>query len=444
MDTTLQKIYSLTKTDIVEAEKHLMVGGGTPGPVLVKGKGVRVEDVSGKSYIDCTSQSWAMYLGFANEEIIDTLCEHSKKMTHIHQGFNSLPRYYLAERLAQLAPPALNRVSFTVGGGPAIESAMKIALRNRPGSKEFIVLWDAYHGTVFSAASMSWIATQACGAFTGQLNFLPMLQTVHRVPNPYCYRCYFGQQPETCDLMCAEMLRLTIERGVNGPAAGLILEPIQASGGQIIFPKRYLERVRQICDEYEIPMIYDEIQTFCRIGEWFAADYFDVVPDIIVLGKGIGAGLPIAAIIIHDKLEGFSMKAEDLHTFANNSLSQVAAARQIDIIERDDVLGNTRRMGAYLADGLRELQSDFPEMGDIRAAGLHIGIEFVATTTTKEPLTEECIEIRNKGMQLGAIFGLGGARRNVLKVKPPLIISQEEVHEILDILRQAMQLVLRQ
>lgn len=444
MDTTLQKIYSLTKTDIVEAEKHLMVGGGTPGPVLVKGKGVRVEDVSGKSYIDCTSQSWAMYLGFANEEIIDTLCEHSKKMTHIHQGFNSLPRYYLAERLAQLAPPALNRVSFTVGGGPAIESAMKIALRNRPGSKEFIVLWDAYHGTVFSAASMSWIATQACGAFTGQLNFLPMLQTVHRVPNPYCYRCYFGQQPETCDLMCAEMLRLTIERGVNGPAAGLILEPIQASGGQIIFPKRYLERVRQICDEYEIPMIYDEIQTFCRIGEWFAADYFDVVPDIIVLGKGIGAGLPIAAIIIDDKLEGFSMKAEDLHTFANNSLSQVAAARQIDIIERDDVLGNTRRMGAYLADGLRELQSDFPEMGDIRAAGLHIGIEFVATTTTKEPLTEECIEIRNKGMQLGAIFGLGGARRNVLKVKPPLIISQEEVHEILDILRQAMQLVLRQ
>ncbi|MEJ2554785.1 MAG: aminotransferase class III-fold pyridoxal phosphate-dependent enzyme [Anaerolineae bacterium] len=444
MDTTLQKIYSLTKTDIVEAEKHLMVGGGTPGPVLVKGKGVRVEDVSGKSYIDCTSQSWAMYLGFANEEIIDTLCEHSKKMTHIHQGFNSLPRYYLAERLAQLAPPALNRVSFTVGGGPAIESAMKIALRNRPGSKEFIVLWDAYHGTVFSAASMSWIATQACGAFTGQLNFLPMLQTVHRVPNPYCYRCYFGQQPETCDLMCAEMLRLTIERGVNGPAAGLILEPIQASGGQIIFPKRYLERVRQICDEYEIPMIYDEIQTFCRIGEWFAADYFDVVPDIIVLGKGIGAGLPIAAIIIHDKLEGFSMKAEDLHTFANNSLSQVAAARQIDIIERDDVLGNTRRMGAYLADGLRELQSDFPEMGDIRAAGLHIGIEFVATTTTKEPLTEECIEIRNKGMQLGAIFGLGGARRNVLKVKPPLIISQAEVHEILDILRQAMQLVLRQ
>jgi 4-aminobutyrate aminotransferase-like enzyme len=443
MDTTLQKIYSLTKTDIVEAEKHLMVGGGTPGPVLVKGKGVRVEDVSGKSYIDCTSQSWAMYLGFANEEIIDTLCEHSKTMTHIHQGFNSLPRYYLAKRLAQLAPPALNRVSFTVGGGPAIESAMKIALRNRPGSKEFIVLWDAYHGTIFSAASMSWIATQASGAFTGQLNFLPMLQTVHRAPNPYCYRCYFGQQPETCDLMCAEMLRLTIERGVNGPTAGLILEPIQASGGQIIFPKRYLKRVRQICDEYEIPLIYDEIQTFCRIGEWFAADYFDVVPDIIVLGKGIGAGLPIAAIIIHDKLEGFSMKAEDLHTFANNSLSQVAAARQIDIIERDDVLGNTRRMGACLADGLRELQSDFPEMGDIRAAGLHIGIEFVAPTTTKEPLTEKCIEIRNMGMQLGAIFGLGGARRNVLKVKPPLIINQEEVHEILDILRQAMQLVLR-
>jgi 4-aminobutyrate aminotransferase-like enzyme len=443
MDSILQKIYGMTQADIAEARKHLMVGGGTPGPTLVKGKGVRVWDIDGKSYIDCTSQSWAMYLGFGNEEIADTLYEHSKNMTHIHQGFDSLPRFYLSQRLASLAPATMNRVSFTVGGGAAIESAMKIALRNRKGSKEFVALWDAFHGTIFDAASASWIATQASGQFTGQQHFLPVLHTVHRVPNPYCYRCYFGQQPDRCDLMCAEMLRLTLQRGVNGPAAGVLLEPVQASGGQIIFPKRYLERVRQICDEFGVPLIYDEIQTYCRIGDWYAANYYGVSPDVIVLGKGLGGGLPIAAIIIDDKLEGFSMKAEDLHTFANNSLSQVAAAKQIEIIERDGVLENTRRMGAYLADGLRKLQQEFPEMGDIRQVGLHIGIEYVRDPKTNEPTVDKCVQIREVGMQLGAIFGLGGARRNVLKVKPPLIIKQDEADEVLDILKRTMQRVLR-
>lgn len=354
-----------------------------------------------------------------------------------------MSRFYLARKLAELAPDGMDRVSFTVGGGPAVEAAMKVALKNRPGAKEFIALWDAYHGTVFGAASASWIATQASGKFTGQQHFLPVLHTVHRVPNPYCYRCHFGQEPGSCDLMCAEMLRMTIQRSVNGPAAGFILEPIQASGGQIPAPRRYLERVREICDEFGVPLIFDEVQTFCRIGEWFASDYYGVTPDIIVLGKGLGGGLPIAAIIIRDTLEGFSLKAEELHTFANNSLSQVAAIKQIEVIERDNVLENTRRTGAYLAEGLRELQEEFPEMGDVRAVGLHIGVEYVEDPETKEPAFEKCIRIREEGMRLGAIFGLAGPRKNVLKIKPPLIVTREEADEILDILRQAMQKVLR-
>ena len=443
MDSALERVYNMTEADIEAAKRHLMVGGGTPGPILVKGKGVRIQDVDGNSYLDCTSQSWAMYLGFANDEISNIIHEQSQSLTHVHQGFGTLSRLYLARRLAEVAPDGLNRVSFTVGGGPAVEAAMKIALRNRPGTKEFISLWDAYHGTVFGAASLSWITTQASGAFTGQKEFLPMLHTTHRVPNPYCYRCYFGQKPESCDLMCAEMLRLTLQRSVNGPAAGFILEPIQASGGQIPVPKRYLERVREICDEFGVPLIFDEIQTFCRIGEWFAAEYYGVTPDIVVLGKGLGAGLPIAAIIIHDSLDGFTGRSEEQHTFANNSLSQVAAIKQMEIIERDKVLENTRRMGSYLAEGVQELQREFPEMGDIRAIGLHIGVEYVQDPVTKEPGVDMCGAIREEGMRLGALFGRGGANRQVLKIKPPLIVAQEECDEILDTLRRAMQKVLR-
>jgi 4-aminobutyrate aminotransferase len=445
MDPTLEKVYGMSRTEIDEAKQHLMVGGGTPGPVLVKGKGVHVQDIEGKRYIDCTSQSWALYLGYANDQINQVVYEHMQNLSHVHQGFDTLPRYYLARRLSGLAPAGMGRVSFTVGGGPAVEAAMKVCLHNRPGAKEFVSLWDAYHGSTFAAASLSWIATQASGHFTGQTTFLPMLHTTHRAPNPYCYRCVFNTHgdPESCDLSCAEMLRYTIQRSVNGPAAGVILEPLQASGGQIIFPKRYLVRVREICDEFGVPLIFDEIQTFCRIGDWFAATYFDVTPDIIVMGKGLGAGLPIAAIIIRDKLEGFTMKAEELHTFANNSLAQVTAIKLIDVIEQDKLLENTRRMGAYIEKGLRELQKDYPEMGDIRAIGLHIGIEFVEDPVTREPAIDKCVAIRDAGMKLGAIFGLGGAHKNVLKVKPPLIITEREADEVLDILQRAMQRVLR-
>jgi len=441
VDSTLEKVYGMGSAEIAEARRNLMVGGGTPGPVLVKGKGVRVQDINGRSYIDCTSQSWALYLGYANDEINQVICEHIQNLSHVHQGFDTLPRFYLAHRLAQLAPTGMSRVGFTVGGGLAIESAMKVCLHNRPGAKEFISLWDAYHGTTFTSASLSWIATQASGAFTGQQHFLPLLHTVHKVPNPYCYRCHFGQEPETCDLTCAEMLKLTIQKSVNGPAGGVIMEPIQASGGQIVFPKRYLLRVREICDETGVPLVFDEIQTFCRIGQWFAAQHYGVTPDIIVLGKALGAGLPIACIVIGDKLEGLSMKSEDLHTFANNSAAQVTAAKQIEIIERDDLLGNARRMGTHLAGGLRKLQQEFPEMGDIRQAGLHVGVEYVRDPDTKEPAVDECVRVRDEGMRLGAIFGLGGAHRNVLKIKPPLIINQAQADEVLDILRRAMRRV---
>ena len=228
--------------------KHLMVGGGTGGLILVRGKGIRVEDIKGKSYIDCTAQSWALYLGYANDEIAKTIAEAASNLTQVHQGFHTRQRYYLARKLAELAPGNLNKVGFTVGGGPAVESAMKIALKNRKGAKHFISLWDGYHGSTLGTIGASYISTQASGQFGGAVKFLPLTHDFIRVPNPYCYRCYFGQEPETCDLSCAKMLELTIQKGISGPCAGVIMEPVQGAGGQIIFPVRYLKKVREICD----------------------------------------------------------------------------------------------------------------------------------------------------------------------------------------------------
>ena len=443
MDKLLEKVYAMTPAETEECAKHLMVGGGSPGPTLIGGKGIYVTDHSGKTYIDCTSQSWALYLGYANEEIREIVHEHMGQMSHIHQGFNTQVRYALARKLAELAPPNLNRVSFTASSGLAIEAAIKLALKNVPGSRKVICLDEAYHGNSLTTAAASWTSTQAKGEFTGVKSFVNGLNDIFvRVPNPYTYQWNKTENPEDCIDYCLWAMENAIQREVVGQVAAILVEPIQASGGQIILPKRYLEGVRALADKYGCLLIFDEIQTYCRIGEWFAYGYYDVEPDIICLGKAIGGGFPMAANIIHDRLIGFSMNAEELHTFANNSVSQIAALKQIEIIERDNLLENTRNIGKILGDGVKSMMSEYPEIGDVRQAGLHIGIEMVADTKTKVA-HQGATKIRAIGLENGIILGTAGYRKNILKIKPPLITTAEEAAEILNRWEASLKAALR-
>jgi len=443
MERLLEEIYSMDKKKMAEYSKHLMLGGGTRGlPVIVRGEGVRVFDMDGRGYIDCTSQSWAMYLGYANGEMNKTLCEHLQNISHVHQGVDTPMRYYLAKLLADIAPEGFGRVSFTVGGGPAIEAAMKLCIKSTETSRDFICLYDSYHGTTLGSMGASWLSTRSAGKLIGGSRFLSLTRPFIRVPNPNCYRCFLGLERPYCGLACAKMLELTLQRGIAGNAAGLLLEPVQASGGQVILPAEYLKEARRICDEYNVPLVYDEIQTYCRIGEFFAGQYFGVHPDIIVLGKGLGAGLPIAAVIINDKIKGFECDGEELHTFANNSLAQVAAIKQI-MMMKAGVLENTRKMGAYLKEGLEKMRADFPEIGDIRQAGLHVGIEFVKDPETKEPAGKEGDAIRAGMLERGVILGKAGPYSQILKIKPPLVINQPECDEILNALSDTLKAVLR-
>lgn len=445
MDPVLKEIYEMDKAQMKRCEEHLMLGGGTRGgPVFARGKGVRVWDTDGNEYIDCTSQSWALYLGHANDEINEVIREHIENLTHVHQGIDTQPRYYLANKLAQLAPGDLNRVSFTIGGGLAIEAAMKICIKNVEPARDFVCLYDSYAGTTLGAMGASWISTRSRGSYLGAAkSLLPLTRPFIRIPNPDMYRNPFGVDAETYLDMCITMARETFQRGIAGKPAGVIIEPIQCSAGQIILPKRYLQEMRKLCDEFETLLVFDEIQTFARIGEMFGATYFGVTPDIIILGKGLGAGLPLAGVIISDKLEGFSSPDwEELHTFANSSVAQVAAAKQIAMLECG-VLENCREMGAYLGRHLEEMTNEYPEIGDVRQAGLHIGVEFVKDRVTKEPFVEATTAIIGEGYKHGLILGRGGVRRNVLKVKPPLIVTKAECDEILERLQDSLKSALR-
>ena len=444
MDAMLDSVYAMDRAEMEECAKHLMLGGGTRGgPVLHHGQGVRVWDVDGKEYIDCTSQSWALYLGYCHPEIWQAVNDQAQKMTHVHQGFDTLPRFALAKRLAGIMPAGMSRVSFVPTSAIALEGAMKLALKNRPGAAHFLCLWDSYHGVTLGTMGGSWVSTQSAGAFMGGSRFLPLTQQFIRVPNPYRYRPYFSNDPDENEAICLKMLELTIEKGVNGPAAGFLVEPLQASGGMIPLTRSYLHGVRAICDRYGVPLIFDEIQTFVRIGAWTAADYYGVTPDMIALGKAVGGGLPLGVTVLRDGLKGYEPDTEELHTFANNSLSQVGALKLIEIIERDRILDNVNAMGAHLKDGLVRLQREFPQIGDIRQAGLHIGVELVKDPATKEPDAEALKRIRKEAMQRGVLVGVAGVRKNLFKIKPALIISREECDEVLNVLADALKAVFR-
>lgn len=439
MDPLIKKILDFRKEDVSDYEPYLMLGGGTPGVNLVRGENIYVYDIDGNKYIDCTSQSWALHLGFAHPEINQVVKEQIELSNHFHTGFYTVPRYLLAKRIAGILPKKMNRVLFTIGGGASVEAALKVAIINRPEAHNFISLYGGYHGTSFMTTGASLTGTFAYDKYLGGATLAHFAQNFIRVPAPYYYRPYFEvsdrDDRDEVDRKCLEALEMQIKYGSTGPVCAMVMEPLQASGGQVIFSKNYLAGVKNICTKHGIILIWDCIQTaFGRIGEWSAANYYGITPDIMVLGKSMGSGYPINAVVISDDIKGVEMNGIDLHTFGNNQVSQVAALKQIEIIERDKILNNVKDVGGYLKEELTVLQKEYPQIGEIRALGFHIGLDMVKDPETRKPDYNGCTALRKIGFKNGIIFGVGGSGKgkNVLKIKPPLITTKQQADDILE------------
>jgi 4-aminobutyrate aminotransferase-like enzyme len=200
--------------------------------------------------------------------------------------------------------------------------------------------------------------------------------------------------------------------------------------------------VRRICDEFGIPLIFDEIQTgFGRTGRMFALDGLDVVPDMLVLSKSMGGGFPIAAVVVDERLQQFEPTGEDVYTFGSNPVAQAAALKVIEILERDRIPEHAARMGALFTRGLQQVQARYPQIGDIRGPGLFIGVEMVKDPTTKETAPADAKRIVAEAWSRGVILATASALPNVLKIKPPLIIGEAEVGTVLDVLADCLKVV---
>ncbi|HIP97591.1 MAG TPA: aminotransferase class III-fold pyridoxal phosphate-dependent enzyme [Anaerolineae bacterium] len=402
---------------------------GIPGTALVK-------DTTGKTYIDCTAQAWTLNSGYCNPDVLAAVTEQMKYLTHVRYGYPTVPRIKLINRLAELFPGDLKRVCLNIqGGGAAVEAAMKLAMINKPGATTFLVAWRGYHGAS--------LATFGASHYMPYLSRFSGFGLGHfaKFPYPYCYRCPIGQELETCGLACLELVEGTIKCGVNTPVAGLIIEPMQGAGGQVPTPPGYLAGLKEICEKYGIYLIYDECQTaFGRIGAMSAAEYYGVPPDMMVLSKSLGGGFPIGALLARSDLKGFTA-VEEHTTFGSSPLIFAAALANIEVTLRMDLPGRARRLGEHIVAYLKGLQQKYEIIGDVRGAGLFIGVELVDDRASRRPAIERAVALVEMAQKLGVIFDVDmpdttemiPQRRNVIKIKPPLVITDEQVEKVLQV-----------
>ena len=419
------------------AKKHIMQTWDQAGLVLTEGKGVKVKDAWGKEYIDCTSQAWTLSVGYSHPQVIQAVQEQLTKIVQTFASVHNVPQVMLAKKLVELTPPEFTKVAFTLSGADAIEGAMRLAMRYT-GGQDFVTLYQGYHGRTFAATAMSYTYPSYVKCKRGMERFITKPT---RVPNFYCYRCYFDKKYPECDLFCVKFLERALDHAVDSKVAGVLLEPIQGNEGQIFPPPGYLKRLRQICTERDIPLIFDEIQTgFGRCGSWFAAEAFGVFPDILVVGKSLGGGFPITGIITSEKFDLFD-PGDWGSTNGGNPLSCAAALATIKVIEEEGLLENAQRVGTVFMDRMKELAHTYEFIGDVRGLGLFLGVEIVEDKNSKTEAPQTAAKIIQKALEKGVIIAKSGIGEvgNVLKIKPPLSMTVSEMEKVLDVLQDCLQ-----
>lgn len=316
---------------------------------------------------------------------------------------------------------------------------MHLAMRTTGGS-DFVCLDAAFHGRTFATIGLTYVHPGMVeGSNRGLDRYIPRQM---RVPNYDCYRCPYGLKRETCGLACADAVGYALERGhVNGPA-GVVVEPLQANGGMVPAPDGWLEKVHGICREHDVPLIVDEVQgAFCRCGPMFASERAGIEPEMIVLGKAFGGGLPLSATIAVPEYSEL-LPWEYGFTQAGNPVACAAALAMIEVMVRDDLPANSERMGALLTDRLERIAEGSRLIGDVRGQGLMIGVDLVRDKQTKEPANREadlvmgaCLE---EGLMVGKSGPVFGSNGSVIKFKPAVNVTEDEIVEIAELFGRAL------
>jgi 4-aminobutyrate aminotransferase-like enzyme len=398
--------------------------------VLDRGKGARLKDLDGKSYLDFFGGILTVSLGQAHDGVNGALHAQIDRLGHTSTLYPTLPIVELAEKLVSLAPGMIKKAFFTTSGTEANETAVALA-QLHTGRQEIVALRHGYSGRSLLAQSL-----------TAHANYRAVPTQVAAIKHahaPYCYRCPFGLAYPSCDVACAKDIEELIQTTTTGHIAGFLAEPILGVGGFIDAPDGYFKVAVEIIKKYGGLFICDEVQTgFGRTGSkmWGIEHHEGVEPDIMTMAKGIANGLPLGATLATAAIAD-SWKGGNISTFGGNPLSATAANATIDAIVKERLPDNAAAMGNVLSDGLLALQTKYPRtIGDVRGKGLMRALELVKDETAKDrtPATETTLRLFEATKARGLLIGKGGLYGNTVRIAPPLNIDKSDVAEAIEIL----------
>ncbi|MGA2971164.1 MAG: aspartate aminotransferase family protein [Candidatus Bathyarchaeia archaeon] len=408
-----------------------------PNLPVVKAQGLYLYGLDGKRYMDFMAAFGVVNVGHNHPRVVKAAREQMERQIHGAVGVTlheSVLR--LAYMLPEILPGNLDMFFFGNSGSEAVEGAIKLArnVTRRPG---IIAFMGAFHGRTYGAASLT--ASKAIYR-TGLDPFLP---SIYHVPYADPYHSSHPDNPTLCVEESLAELQILLKRIIApSQVAAVIVEPIQGEGGYIVPPKEFLKRLREICTSNGLLLIFDEVQSgFGRTGEWFAAQAFDITPDVMAIAKGIASGFPLGAVCARSEL--MSRWEPTVHgtTFGGNPVSCAAAVATIDTIRDEGLLQNAKKSGEYLLSRLKELKAKHKIIGDARGLGLMTAIEFIVPGTDREPNSAAAKKFLNECLSRGLLMYPCGLYGHVVRLAPPLNVTRQQIDEAMSIADQSLSVV---
>jgi len=402
--------------------------------VAVSAVGAKLTGEDGTVYTDLFAGISVVNSGHGNPEVIAAAKAQMDKLIHCCSYAYHVPAVAdLAEKLAQITPGKLQKTFFGNGGAEAIEGAMRLA-KQYTKKQEFISLQGSFHGRSLATLAI----TGNCGRKRGGG---PYLTGCSYHPAAYCYRCPHKMTYPACDLYCAKDLERTIQFTTSDNVAAFIAEPVMGEGGVVAPPLDYFKEIKKVLDAHGILLFVDEVQSgFGRTGKMFAIEHFGVEPDIMCMAKGIADGFPLSAFIAKPEIADAFRPGDHLSTFGGNPVSCAASLANIAYMEREKLADQSLAKGEILRGELRELAKKHPLIGDVRGLGLMVGVELVKDKA-KTPATDEAGKVKAKLREKGFLVGVGGTWGNVLRIQPPLVISQADLSAAVKALDESLKAI---
>ena len=404
---------------------------GFQAPIAVQsGSGAIIYDADDNKFIDWTSGVLVTNIGHCHPKLVEKLAKSTSKILNCYE-YPTEYRVRAAEGVVASAPAHLDTCFFLSTGGEATDAMIRI-MKRKTGNYEIIGFYGGFHGRLYSPAS-------AGGLSKVKKNFGPSMPGVIRSPFPYCYRCPFKMKKESCGYLCLEFLDDVVRANSGGQIAGLITEPYLGTGGFIFPPEGWMNRLEKWIREMGILFALDEVQSsFGRGGKMWFMEWEGLTPDIACAGKGIGSGVAQSAIVATSDIMSCLGRGELSSTAGGNPTACAATLAVLDVIEEEKLLDRAVAVGNVMKQRLKKIMASASHVGDVRGKGLVMGIEIVEDKEGKAPAPELCKKIVLECASRGLLVGIVGIYGNVIRVAPPLVITDGEVEESLDIMEEVL------